>query len=155
MALVYDSLYGILTNGMMAPAGCNLIVSQFNLGWQCGSQPSPPIIQNNVYEGGGGSYPMAPGEIKDFYKVVTPREGMAVQNNFVLFKPKETTYSFKVDMGDDKVYNDSVSVLSLDTAAPRIVGITNSAHKISVSNLNKATNKFRITGIDKKGNEDE
>ena len=154
MALIFDSLNGILTNGMMSPAGCNLIISQFNLGKQCGTQPSP-LITDTVYAGGGGSYPMAPGEIKDFYKVVTPREGMVVQNNFVLFKPKETTYSFKVDMGDDNVYNDSVSVLSLDTTEPKIVGISNNSHKVSVSNLNKATNKFRITGINKKGNKDE
>ena len=58
-------------------------------------------------------------------------------------------------MGDDNVYNDSVSVLSLDTTEPKIVGISNNSHKVSVSNLNKATNKFRITGINKKGNKDE
>lgn len=60
-----DLMGGILTKGLGAPACCGLILAQFNLARCC-----QYTIEVTVPQYDGGSKPLAPGEIHNFYTPV-------------------------------------------------------------------------------------
>lgn len=61
-----DSMGGLLTRGLGAPACCGLILAQFNLAKCC---QYTITTSNPQYD--GGSKPLAPGEIANFYTPVS------------------------------------------------------------------------------------
>ena len=62
-----DAMGGILTKGLGAPACCGLVLTQFNLAKCCQYTIEVTPIENG---GGGGSRPLAPGEIHNFYSPI-------------------------------------------------------------------------------------
>jgi len=63
-----DAMGGILTKGLGAPACCGLIIAKFGLSKCC--QYTIEVIPVEGIGGGGGSRPLAPGEIHNFYTPV-------------------------------------------------------------------------------------
>jgi hypothetical protein len=62
-----DYMGGILTKGLGGPACCGLIIAQFNLAKCCQYTVTVTPAQYD-----GGSLPLAPGQIQNFYSPVNP-----------------------------------------------------------------------------------
>jgi hypothetical protein len=63
-----DSMGGLLTRGLGAPACCGLILARFSLAKCC--QYTIVVTPPEENGGGGGSIPLSPGEIHNFYTPV-------------------------------------------------------------------------------------
>jgi len=128
---------GILTGGLGLPACEGLaITTQFNL--FCGiviTVPTPPPSR------GGGSRPMAPGEIQNFYKPVDP-EYLVPQDIDPFSKPKnhvQIKISFK-DTVIDKEYLVSNKRMKAVITVINLINTTKEKISTVISNIRRISN---------------
>lgn len=135
--------YGIITKGLGLPACKGLIVGHFYLG----------LFKVEVVVdtgGGGGSRPLRPGEIQDFYKPVEPDKTFNQKKDYynvtvrVTMAGKTTSSFFQVRPGYGKVI---AKIINIKQALQNNISvmITNLTTKIRTVTVGKIRNKRDAT----------
>ena len=146
-----DAMGGILTKGLGAPACCGLILAQFNLAKCC----QYTVVVQDGGGGNGGSLPLAPGQIHNFYTPIGKPSPLKPLEYMVPYNPPAPvdkiviTLTMKDQEPISKEYYSpryrSKVLLNISQIAISSVGIIS----VSVMNIrNRLKNRIRLV-IDK------
>lgn len=136
-----DSMHGLLTKGLGSKATCNLITARFNLGRKC----EVVINVTSPIGGSGGTYPLIPGQAKNFYKPVAVSQEFS-HGQFSFIRPsKQLNISIKVSIPTHNInIEKAFNVLLLDLMMPTISGIYYNFKNVTINNLKLATKHIKV-----------
>ena len=135
MAISNPGTYGIITGGLGLPACQGMITNFFNLG--------PIEVEVRIPSGGGGSYPMAPGEFFDRYTVNN------TSSDYHPFPIERDLVTFTIRVGENIITSDyaisaklgDVFVRSLTTLSKAVESLTKQTNKLVESKVFKSAIK--------------
>lgn len=145
MSIFKHTYSGLITGGLGNPACCGMITMQFHL-FKCKIE----IITPPVSGGGGGSYPLGPGQIQNFYKPVNPDKFYTPR------KPLYQTIILRVTIDGKTTVREYKTFPVIAKAIANIINITNVVFDSINVRVQTIKTKFKdlVVGIKNIGNKE-